>query len=90
VLLRLDALTVVLYPERARLLAGGFYDLTNPISHELRTLLMYIMAAVRFRDVLGARYLAHEIVPHIHNGLKEKLAELLRLVNRQRRRAVDT
>ena len=84
----LDALSVVLDPDRARLLAGGFYDLTNPVSHKPRMLLMYVMAAVRIRDVPGAWHLAHKISPRIYNGLKEKLAELLRLVNRQRQRLV--
>ena len=35
VLFGLDALTVVLDPERARLLAGGSYDLTNRGDHKL-------------------------------------------------------
>ena len=38
VLFGLDALTVVLDPERARLLAGGSYDLTNRGAHKLRVL----------------------------------------------------
>ena len=60
----LDALTLVLGPERVvaslltRLLARGFYDLTNRISHKLRLLLMYVMAAVRVRNVPGTRHLA--------------------------------
>ena len=75
----LDALTVVLYPERARLLAGGFYDLTNPISHELRMLLMYVMVAVRIRNVPGAWHLAHNVSPGIHNSFEELLPELPRI-----------
>ena len=38
VLFGLDALTVVLDPERARLLAGGSYDLTNRGDHKLMVL----------------------------------------------------
>jgi hypothetical protein len=65
----LDALTLVLGPERvvasllARLLADGVYDLTNRVDHKLRLLLMYVMAAVRVRNVPGARHLAHKISP---------------------------
>jgi hypothetical protein len=54
----LDALAVVLGFERARLLAGGFYDLMNRANHKLRSLLMFVMAAVRVRDVLCPRHLA--------------------------------
>jgi hypothetical protein len=43
----LDALTVVLDPERARFLAGGSYDITNRVDHEPGLLLVYVMAAVR-------------------------------------------
>jgi hypothetical protein len=67
VLFGLDALTVVLDPERARLLAGGFYDLMNLVNHELGLLLVYVMIAVRLRDVPGARHLAHKISPRIQN-----------------------
>jgi hypothetical protein len=67
VLFGLDALTVVLGPERASLLAGGSYDLTNLVNHELRLLLMYVMIAVRLRDEPGTRHLAHKISPRIQN-----------------------
>jgi len=50
----LDALTVVLEPQRARLLlAGGFYHLTNPGDHELGVLDLDGVAAVGTGDVLG-------------------------------------
>ena len=47
-------------------------------------LLVYVMAAVRVRDVPGAGHLAHKIGPGIHKSLEEKLAELLRFVGRHR------
>jgi len=53
VLYGLDALSVVLGPERARLLAGGFYDLTNRVDHELRVLPFDEVAVVGIGDVLG-------------------------------------
>ena len=53
VLFGLDALTVVLGPDRARLLAGGSYHLTNRADHELRILPLDEVAAVRIGDVLG-------------------------------------
>ncbi len=80
----LKTLAVVLGPERARLLADGFYDLTNRANHKLRLLLMYVMAAVRVRNVPCARHLAHKIGPGVQNGLKEEIAELLRYVGWQR------
>jgi hypothetical protein len=59
----LDALTVVLDPERARVLAGGSYDLTNRVDHEPGLLLVYVMAAVRVCNVAGAWHLAHKVGP---------------------------
>ena len=75
---------MVLGPKSTRLLAGGFYDLTNRANHKLRLFLMYVMAALRVRKVPGARHLAHEIDPSVHFGLKEIIAELLRYVGWQR------
>jgi hypothetical protein len=49
----LDALTVVLGPERTRHLAGGSYDLTNRIDHELGLLPVDEVAAVRIGRALG-------------------------------------
>ena len=60
----------------------GVYDRTNRVDHKLRILLMYVVAAVRIRNVLGARHLAHKIGPGVHNSLKEVLCELLRYVSR--------
>jgi len=48
-----DTLIVVLEPERAHLLAGGFYDLTNRGDHKLRVLPLDEVAAVGMGDVLG-------------------------------------
>jgi hypothetical protein len=45
---------------------------------------MYVMAAVRVRNVPGARHLAQKIGPSVQNGLKEDIAELLRYVGWQR------
>ena len=59
----LDALPVVLYPERARFLAGGSYDLTNRVDHELGLLLVYVMSATRVCNVAGAWHLAHKVGP---------------------------
>jgi hypothetical protein len=70
-------------PERARLLVDGLYDLTNRVNYKLRMLLMYVMTAVRVRNVLGARNLAHKISPGLQNSLKENIAELLRYVGWQ-------
>ena len=53
------------------------------VDHKLRLLLMYVMAAVRVRDVPGAGHLADKIGPGIHKSLEEKLAELLRFLGRQ-------
>jgi hypothetical protein len=53
VLYGLDALSVVLGPERARLLAGGFYDLTNRVDHEFRVLPFDEVAVGGIGDVLG-------------------------------------
>jgi hypothetical protein len=75
---------VVLGPKGTRVLAHGFYDLTNRANHKLRLFLMYVMAAVRVRNVPGARHLAHEIDPSVQNGLKEQIAELLPYVGWQR------
>ena len=59
----LDALPVVLYPERARFLASGSYDLTNRVDHELGLLLVYVMSATRVCNVAGAWHLAHKVGP---------------------------
>jgi hypothetical protein len=59
----LDALTVVLDPERARFLAGGSYDLTNRLDHEPGLLLVCVMAAVRVCNVPGAWHLDHKVGP---------------------------
>jgi hypothetical protein len=59
----LDALTVVLDPERARFLAGGSYDITNRVDHEPGLLLVYVMAAVCVRNVPGAWHLARKVGP---------------------------
>ena len=45
---------------------------------------MYVMAAVRVRNVPGERHLAHEIDPSVQYGLKEQIAELLPYVGWQR------
>jgi hypothetical protein len=52
VLFDFDALTAVLGPERARLLAGGSYHLANRADHELGIFPLDEVAAVRMRDVL--------------------------------------
>jgi hypothetical protein len=75
---------VVLGTKGTRLLAGGFYDLTNRANHKLRLFLMYVMAALRVRNVPGARHLAHKIGPGVQNGSKEKIAELHCYVGWQR------
>ena len=62
-LFSLDALSVVLDPERARFLAGGSYHLTNRLDHEPGLLLVYVMAAVRVRNVAGAWHLARKVGP---------------------------
>src|SRR5215213_9491992 len=81
-------MTNALGPERVvaylltPLLADSVYHLTNRVDHKLRLLLMYVMAAVRIRNVPGARHLAHKIGPGLQNSLKEVLCELLRYVGR--------
>ena len=59
----LDALTMVLDPERARFLASGLYHLTNRVDHEPGLLLVYVMAAVRVCNVAGAWHLARKVGP---------------------------
>lgn len=43
---------------------------------------MYVVAAVRVRNVPGARYLAHKISPGLQNSSNQKIAELLGFVGR--------
>ena len=59
----LDGLTVVLYPERARFLASGSYDITNRVDHEPGLLLVYVMTAIRVCNVADAWHLAHKVAP---------------------------
>jgi hypothetical protein len=49
----LDALTVAPGTDRARLLAGGSYHLTNRVDHKPRILSLEEVAAVRVCDVFG-------------------------------------
>jgi hypothetical protein len=83
-------MTNALGPERVvaylltPLLADSVYHLTNRVNHKIRLLLMYVMAAVRIRDMPGARHLAHKISPGIKNGSKEDIVELLHFVGRHR------
>jgi hypothetical protein len=62
VLYGLDALPVVLDLERARLLAGSSYDLTNRGDHKLRVLPLDEVAAVRIGDVLGVEMRSEKIL----------------------------
>lgn len=83
VLFGLEALAVVLDPGRTRLFASGFYDLSNLVDHKLRSLLIYVMAAVRVRNVPGPRHLANELGPGLKNRLKQFPGERIRYVGRE-------